>query len=154
MTKYKTTVWDMPLCAWLKRLSEFYHDRGYLLFLTAGSTLITYLMYSSLQQKNSHTRYITCTKLTVKVLHIDPRNKPNFSSWLQYLPAVFSGWYSSWGRRKHVSTCSPVSSSRSVWNFSMGWAWFSDSHTAFRFKLVNENGRYCSLKNWIAEQLP
>jgi len=92
-----------------------------------------------------HASYINCIKHNTRGLDKYLTDMPNLLWWLQYLPAVLSGWYSSWGSKKHVSTCSPVSSSTSVWNFSMGWAWFSDSHTAFRFKFVNENGRYCSL---------
>ena len=57
-----------------------------------------------------------------------------------------SFWYSSWGSRKQVSTCSPVTSSISVWNVSIGWAWFSESQMAFRFRLVSDKGRYWRLE--------
>lgn len=45
-----------------------------------------------------------------------------------------------------MRTFSPVFSSSSVWNFSMGWDWFSASHRAFRFRFVRANGRFCSLQ--------
>ena len=45
-----------------------------------------------------------------------------------------------------MSTCSPVTSSISVWNVSIGWAWFSDSQMAFRFRLVSDKGRYWRLE--------
>ena len=68
---------------------------------------------------------------------------PSFME-LQILP-MLSVWKACWGRRKHVSTFWPVRSSKSVWNFSIGWAWFSDNQSALRFKLVTVMGRYSSL---------
>lgn len=44
-----------------------------------------------------------------------------------------------------MSTFSPVFSSSSVWNFSIGCDWFSVSHRAFRLRLVRAKGRYCNL---------
>ena len=44
-----------------------------------------------------------------------------------------------------MSTFSPVWASSSVWNRSMGCAWFSASHRAFRLRCVSANGRLCSL---------
>lgn len=77
---------------------------------------------------------------------------------LKHLPAVI-GWYSSCGNRKHVNTCSPVRSSVSGWNVNNGWAWFSDSQTAFSCRFTSEYGRLCSWlpdtsSTWSAEQLP
>lgn len=44
-----------------------------------------------------------------------------------------------------MSTFSPVWASSSVWNRSMGCAWFSASHRALRLRCVSANGRLCSL---------
>ena len=59
---------------------------------------------------------------------------------------MLSVWKACWGRRKQVSTFWPVRSSKSVWNFNIGWAWFSDNQRAFRFRLVTVIGRYSNLK--------
>lgn len=45
-----------------------------------------------------------------------------------------------------MRTFSPVFSSSSVWNFSMGWDWFSANHKAFRLRLVRAKGKCCSLE--------
>ena len=91
-----------------------------------------FLLFPSVQGPQSH---------SVDGTHVQRENFQNNNK-MCYVP-ICSCWYSSCGRRKQVSTCSPVLSSMSVWNVSMGWAWFSDNQMAFRFKLVNENG-----KNW------
>ena len=44
-----------------------------------------------------------------------------------------------------MSTFSPGWASSSVWNRSMGCAWFSASHKAFRLRCVSANGRLCRL---------
>lgn len=44
-----------------------------------------------------------------------------------------------------MSTFSPVWVSSSVWNRSMGCAWFSASHKAFRLRCVSAKGRLCRL---------
>lgn len=45
-----------------------------------------------------------------------------------------------------MSTFSPVWASSSVWKRSMGCAWFSASHSAFRLRCVSANGRLRSLR--------
>lgn len=45
-----------------------------------------------------------------------------------------------------MRTFSPVFSSSSVWNFSMGWDWFSASHKAFRLRFVKAKGKFWSLQ--------
>lgn len=64
---------------------------------------------------------------------------------LPYLP-MLSVWKACWGRRKQVSTFWPVRSSKSVWNFTIGWAWFSDNHNALRFRLATVKGKYSNLR--------
>lgn len=52
-----------------------------------------------------------------------------------------------------MSTFSPVFSSSSVWNFSIGCDWFSVSQRAFKLRLVRAKGRCCNLHQKVTAQV-